>query len=193
MKALTLLETLNRLHRKLSDSLTTLDMDKHSSGVTLLEKRERILKEHSLNILQITSLYSLPFNSYMLANPFERWEKLTEEDIKDIINPGQYDLSDVETYEWREAEGNRLFDGWEVNKLDKFNHTYKFGIGFYHIAFWERELHLTVYSKPNKEIEFTVPHPKTLNDFITLCKTADMDLNWNANNESIKNLKQTIS
>jgi hypothetical protein len=80
---------------------------------------------------------------------------------------------------WQQAEEKRLFEGWDYDSYEN--------------AFYKDDTFIYIGGTGNDneislrwgEYEWVIV---TLNDFITLCNLAEVELNWNPENKQVKEL-----
>ena len=125
----------------------------------LTQYTKNIPLELPLKAMQVLDFYNQKFDISMLVNPTP-----------------PYTNKEFEVYkkEFAEAETKRLFEGW--GKKESWYYFKKVHIFVHGSSFIFR----SIYGD-----ETTI---KTLNDFITLCSLAGIELQWNTNNETLKGL-----
>lgn len=125
----------------------------------------------------VYSFYNQKFDVGMLVNPYE---------YKDIHLVGIKE-GDENNKLWQQAEQNRLFEGWALNEDDEYECQYSEVIC--------KVLCIEMIRKNEIVNDYYLQRINndsyrfyTLNDFITLCNLAGIELIWNENNETIKKL-----
>lgn len=118
-----------------------------------------------LDIDKILDFYSQPFSVEMLVNP--------------ICDLTKGKVLDEKGMKYNQAEQKRLFEGWEktIGNDAEIHRTGDFSITI-------GKTYVKFYSL--MECAEFARLPQSLNDFITLCNLAGIELDWNENNEFVK-------
>ena len=124
-------------------------------------------------VLKVANFYNQPFSTNMLVNPHKEVEG---------VDDGYSSL-------YYNSESLRLFDGWEINGelsyLHISNNRHTIIADFLESAITFRE---NDNYECNEYYFYCGYDNITLNDFITLCNLAGIDLQFNESNETIKKL-----
>jgi len=134
--------------------------------------KNTITNELQDKVYEVANFYNQPFTVDMLVN------NIPNKDIKpENFEDEQVYAQCLDAY--HQSESLRLFDGWIENlEIGKSWYDCKDGL-----IYFGKE-----YIIINTFIDREFYKPRTLNDFITLCNLAGIELQWNESNPKVKEM-----